>query len=401
MTHLKYSCAFIALLASAGMAHAGTITITTDGSDVVTAYTGSSDNAITAYNETTPTDISESENVDRIFASEINGNAANIANNAQTISDFEKLFGTVQTTAPAAISDAVKDPLKNATGTPVEDVRAIEGALKDGTTAKTEWKAYLDHVEAKAAAGEKITMDAPADPVAADFTSGALPADMAADLAALGTAVGDYTTEQQPHEDYSVFTTANSANASGRATAQALANGEGLANGILASFNAVDAKIGDISTLPSDLQAPTPADTTVVSAVTKLNEKVGSLADLNSSFTGTARNSVVAAVNSNAERITANSDAIANNSSRIVSLEEDVDELQAGVAMAIAIANAPIIQGGYNGLSLSGGFGHFKGKSAGSMKAAFMPMDNMAITASVATDFDDNVAAGAGLGFSF
>lgn len=74
---------------------------------------------------------------------------------------------------------------------------------------------------------------------------------------------------------------------------------------------------------------------------------------------------MVAAVNSNAERITANTDAIASNSSRIVSLEEDVDELQAGVAMAIAIANAPIIQGGMNGLSLSGGFGHFKGKSAG------------------------------------
>ncbi|SFL17363.1 YadA-like C-terminal region [Pseudovibrio ascidiaceicola] len=401
MTHLKYSCALVALLASAGMAHAGTITITTDGSNVVTHYTGSSDNATTAFDEASLTGIADSADVDRIFANEIKGNAADIASNSQTISDFQTLFGTVQTTAPAAISDGVKDPLKNNTGTPLEEVRDIEAALKDGTTAKTEWKAYLDHVEAKAAAGEEITMDAPTDPVAGDFTSGALPANMAADLGTLDTAVDNYAAEQLPHENYSTFTTANGANASGRATAQALESGEGLANGILASFNAVDAKIGDISTLPSDLQAPTPADTTVVSAVTKLNEKVGSLADLNSTFTGTARNSVVAAVNSNAERITANSAAISDNSSRIVSLEEDVDELQSGVAMAIAIANAPIIQGGYNGLSLSGGFGHFKGKSAGSMKAAFMPMDNMAITASVATDFDDNVAAGAGLGFSF
>lgn len=174
-----------------------------------------------------------------------------------------------------------------------------------------------------------------------------------------------------------------------------------MATGILASFNAVDDKIGDISTLPSDLQAATPADTSVVSAVTKLNAKVGSLSDLNSTFTGIGRTNLVAAVNSNAERITANSDGIADNSARIVGLEEDVNELQSGVAMAIAMANAPIIQGGINGISLSGGFGHFKGKSAGSMKAAFMPMQNMAITASVATDFGDNVAAGAGLGFSF
>ncbi len=261
-------------------------------------------------------------------------------------------------------------------------------------------------MEAKAAAGEEITETQPALPTAGQYSGTASDlTDALNTLGELDTAVGNYSgaydTFVSENAAYNTFTTASGANASGRAAAEAFANEGNLANGILASFNAVDAKIGDISTLPSDLQAAVPEDTTVVSAVTALNEKVGSLDDLNSSFTGTARNNMVAAVNSNAERITANTDAIASNSSRIVSLEEDVDELQAGVAMAIAIANAPIIQGGMNGLSLSGGFGHFKGKSAGSMKAAFMPMENVAITASVATDFDENVAAGAGIGFSF
>ncbi|SDR48674.1 YadA C-terminal domain-containing protein [Pseudovibrio sp. Tun.PSC04-5.I4] len=400
MTKLKLTYALAALMATTGLAQAGTITITTDGSNAITHYAGSSDNSGTVFNETTTTAIGSKKDVDKIFAGEINSNAQDIATNTQTINDFEMLFGSVQTTAPTPISSTVKDPLKTGDAT-LDDARTEVAKIDNNSTLKGEWETYINHVEAKAAAGEKITMEQPTAPATGDFIGGSIPTNMATKLSGLDAAVGNYASEQLPHESYSAYTKANGANASGRATAQALENGEGLATGILASFNAVDDKIGDISTLPSDLQAATPADTSVVSAVTKLNEKVGSLGDLNSTFTGTARTSLVAAANSNADRITANSDGIANNSTRIVALEEDVDDLQSGVAMAIAMANAPIIQGGYNGVSLSGGFGHFKGKSAGSMKAAFMPMENMAITASVATDFGDNVAAGAGLGFSF
>ncbi len=394
MIKLKYTCAFVAFVSGAGMAQAGTITISgTDAADyVVTSADVASPAASLGGDEKSAFERA---------ADAINDNHTDISANTQMIADFQKLFGSVQTTAPAPLTDGNKAAFVNTAGTAMNDVRQIESALKDGSQAKADWKAYLDHVEAKAAAGEKITMQKPADPVAADFTSGTVPTGMAAQLTALQGAVSTYETVQAPHDSFSTFSEANQADASGRAAAQAFANGEGLANGILASFNAVDAKIGDINTLPSDLQAATPSETSVVSAMTKLNEKVGDLSALDSTFTGSARTSLVSAVNSNSSRITANSDAIAKNSSRIVALEEDVDELQAGVAMAIAIANAPVIQGGYSGISLSGGFGHFKGKSAGSMKAAFMPMENMAITASVATDFDDNVAAGAGLGFAF
>lgn len=385
MTHLKYSCALIALLAGAGMAHAGTITITEVGG--VDNYKYTAGEFTSGVDSNLP--------IVNLVATEVNDNAVDI-------DELEARFQVNQTEPATDIDDAFKTPLEAAGLTAARNV--IEDI--DAPALKGEWEVYLNHVEEKAAAGEEITMARPNDPTDAQHVGDA--SDLAGALVKLGEvndAVSDYSgaydTFVSENAAYNTYTTASGANASGRAAAEAFANEGNLANGILASFNAVDAKIGDISTLPSDLQAADPADTTVVSAVTALNEKVGSLDDLNSSFTGTARDNVVAAVNSNADRITANTDAIASNSSRIVSLEEDVDELQAGVAMAIAIANAPIIQGGMNGLSLSGGFGHFKGKSAGSMKAAFMPMENVAITASVATDFDENVAAGAGIGFSF
>ncbi len=101
------------------------------------------------------------------------------------------------------------------------------------------------------------------------------------------------------------------------------------------------------------------------------------------------------------QRLDTNSAAISSNTRRIVSLEEDVSDLEGGVAMAIAMANAPVVSGGANGFSLSGGFGHFKGNTAGAVKAAFLPMENVAITASVATDFEDNISAGGGIGFAF
>ncbi|KZL27421.1 YadA C-terminal domain-containing protein [Pseudovibrio sp. WM33] len=106
-------------------------------------------------------------------------------------------------------------------------------------------------------------------------------------------------------------------------------------------------------------------------------------------------------ITANKTNIATNTANISSNTDRIVSLEQDVDELRSGVAMAVAIANAPVLQGGKNGISVSGGFGHFKGKAASALKVAFLPTENMAVTASVATDFSNNVTAGAGLGFSF
>ncbi|EEA94882.1 YadA-like family protein [Pseudovibrio sp. JE062] len=107
------------------------------------------------------------------------------------------------------------------------------------------------------------------------------------------------------------------------------------------------------------------------------------------------------AIGQNTTNIATNAANISSNTDRIVSLENDVDELRSGVAMAVAIANAPVLQGGKHGFSVSGGFGHFKGKGASALKVAFLPTENMAVTASVATDFSNNVTAGAGLGFSF
>ena len=101
------------------------------------------------------------------------------------------------------------------------------------------------------------------------------------------------------------------------------------------------------------------------------------------------------------ELITKNTADIAKNTSRIVALEDEVDNLKGGVAMAIAMANAPVVSGGANNFSLSGGFGTYDGEMAASVKAAFMPVDNVAISASVATDFKEGFAAGGGVGFAF
>lgn len=103
----------------------------------------------------------------------------------------------------------------------------------------------------------------------------------------------------------------------------------------------------------------------------------------------------------NSSNIATNASNISANSSSIVSLEQDVDELRSGVAMAVAIANAPVLQGGKNGISVSGGFGHFKGKAASALKVAYLPTEHMVLTASVATDFNNSITAGAGMGFSF
>ena len=108
-----------------------------------------------------------------------------------------------------------------------------------------------------------------------------------------------------------------------------------------------------------------------------------------------------ARIEANTTAIGQNAAAIAHNTNRIDALEDDVDNLKSGVAMAIAIANAPIITNGTNKFSVSGGIGYYENKTAFSLKGAYMPTDNIAITGSVASDLQNNFAAGAGVGFAF
>lgn len=183
---------------------------------------------------------------------------------------------------------------------------------------------------------------------------------------------------------------------------------------VVAAINELDGEIGDLSTLETTAKA---------SVVASINEVVTNIGDLDS-LGGNAegQTNLVAAINSvdevvqqntgnirrnsenidvNRRNIATNSANIASNTSRIVSLEEDVSELRSGVAMAVAIANAPVVSGGKNGISVSGGIGHFQGKTASAVKLAYSPTDTMAINTSVATDFDGGVTAGAGVGFAF
>ena len=106
-------------------------------------------------------------------------------------------------------------------------------------------------------------------------------------------------------------------------------------------------------------------------------------------------------VTKNEKAITANTAAIAHNASRIDAIATEISDLQGGVAMAIAIANAPVISNGTNKFSLSGGLGYYDEAFALSMKGAFMPRDNIAFTGSVAYDFNNNYSFGAGVGFAF
>ena len=108
-----------------------------------------------------------------------------------------------------------------------------------------------------------------------------------------------------------------------------------------------------------------------------------------------------AAVNSTLKQVDTNKAAIAHNSSRLDTVEGEIDGLKSGVAMAIAIANAPIISNGTNKFSLSGGVGYYDEAVAMSLKGAFMPRDNIAITGSLAYDFEEDYALGIGAGIAF
>lgn len=94
-----------------------------------------------------------------------------------------------------------------------------------------------------------------------------------------------------------------------------------------------------------------------------------------------------------------------SNTARIEALEGRLDaglsDLENGIAMAIAMASAPVLYGGKYGFSVSGGFGNYKDKTAFSVKTAWTPNSRFGINASVASDLDGQFAFGGGAGFSF
>ena len=85
---------------------------------------------------------------------------------------------------------------------------------------------------------------------------------------------------------------------------------------------------------------------------------------------------------------------------RITTLESDVSDLRVGVALAMAMANAPIVLDGDKKFSISVGLGFYDSEAAGSVKAAMKLGQNGILTGSAA--FSDNeTAAGVGVGFGF
>lgn len=407
MKALKLTTALVALMAGVGVAQAGSLTV--NGASVDPAATGNTQ-------------------VDTLTA-RFNPIAAAINDNDQRVSDLETsahmIFGETGMDLAARNSAMVQEShLKTQlSATPANsNYKALQDyadSLPAGDAVKTQIDTYLSDVSAYVAAGGVGTK-----PVKPNIT---LPTNEEANLNGVSDEVDTW---KQTFDGIQTYTTklegkfkatADTAGASAQQLASDILNADGsnsanLLENVVTSFNNVDAKIGDINTLADDIKAGVTGDLTVVKGINAVNEKIGDLDDINNTandyFKHASGDSLVDVLNGADERIrtahtnfdnriSANEAAISSNTSRIVSLEEDVDELKSGVAMAIAIANAPVLEGGQNGFSLSGGFGNFKGQSAGSLKAAFLPMPNMAITASVATDFDDNVSAGAGLGFAF
>ena len=85
---------------------------------------------------------------------------------------------------------------------------------------------------------------------------------------------------------------------------------------------------------------------------------------------------------------------------RITSLERGVNDLKEGVALAMAMANAPIYLNGENTFSVSLGVGFYDSETAGAFKGAVKLAPNAILTGSIA--FSDNeIGGGVGLGFGF
>ena len=102
-----------------------------------------------------------------------------------------------------------------------------------------------------------------------------------------------------------------------------------------------------------------------------------------------------------ADAISANSGRIDAAFTQLDTLTEDVSELKSGVAMAVAIANAPVVRAPGKKFSVSGGVGYYDTEIAAAIKFAVVPTDFSAVNVSVGYDFGDNYTLGAGAGFAF
>lgn len=85
---------------------------------------------------------------------------------------------------------------------------------------------------------------------------------------------------------------------------------------------------------------------------------------------------------------------------RITNLEDSVDGLKGGLAMAMATANAPLLLQGDKTFSLSLGLGFYDDKTAGALKGGLKLSDNAILSGSVAFG-DDNIGGGVGIGIGF
>jgi len=102
----------------------------------------------------------------------------------------------------------------------------------------------------------------------------------------------------------------------------------------------------------------------------------------------------------NQQNIATNAANIQSNTNRIESLEDDVDELFGGVALSMAMSNAPLIDDG-NTFFASGGVGFYGGETGYAARLGFMPTDNVVINGSIGGSSSGEVGGGVGAGIGF
>ena len=250
------------------------------------------------------------------------------------------------------------------TPTPYDTLKTSIDGLDPENEFKAAWTEYIEAVRAGTEAGEDISDLTPpegAPPLGGDTV--------------FKEAAEEYEVRRVPYRvalaDREFVTGAQAEGKTGKALADFLVGEEGAAEtldrAVLGSFEQVD------------------------NSLKTLQDNIGIIEQAFQAF---------GSVQGAADQIGKNQAAIAANSNRIENLEDEVETLKGGVAMAVAIANAPIITNGENKFSLSGGLGYYEDAFALSAKGAFMPTNNVAITGSVATDFE-GFTAGAGVGIGF
>ena len=93
-------------------------------------------------------------------------------------------------------------------------------------------------------------------------------------------------------------------------------------------------------------------------------------------------------------------DKINSNMMATIRNRQDIDKNTQGIALAMAIANAPIVLQDDQQFSLSLGMGFFDSETAGAIKGAMKLAPNTILSGSVAFT-EDEVGGGFGVGFGF